>query len=61
MVPQWRAQAVSRSARSARAGCQFLDRYERDLADAYDAGPDGGLLLLYPRLFMYARKGKPKP
>jgi len=35
---------------------EFLDRYERDLADAYDAAPDGGLLFLYPRLFIYARK-----
>jgi trans-aconitate 2-methyltransferase len=35
---------------------EFLDRYQRDLADAYDVDPDGGLLFLYPRLFMYARK-----
>ena len=37
---------------------QFLERYERDLADAYDVAPDGGLLFLYPRLFLYARKGR---
>ena len=35
---------------------QFLQRYQRDLADAYDAAPDGSLLFLYPRLFIYARK-----
>ena len=35
---------------------EFLDRYQRDLADAYDVDPEGGLLFLYPRLFMYARK-----
>ena len=39
---------------------EFLDRYQRDLADAYDADPDGSLLFLYPRLFIYARKGKAK-
>ena len=39
---------------------QFLERYERDLADAYDVGPDGGLLFLYPRLFIYARKKRAK-
>jgi len=36
---------------------EFLDRYQRELADAYDAAPEGGLLFLYPRLFIYARKG----
>jgi trans-aconitate 2-methyltransferase len=36
---------------------EFLERYKRDLADAYDADPDGSLLFLYPRLFIYARKG----
>lgn len=35
---------------------EFIGRYERDLADAYDAHPDGSLLFLYPRLFIYARK-----
>jgi trans-aconitate 2-methyltransferase len=35
----------------------FLDRYQRELADAYDADPDGGLVFLYPRLFIHARKG----
>jgi trans-aconitate 2-methyltransferase len=35
---------------------EFLARYRRDLADAYDAAPDGRLLFLYPRLFIYARK-----
>ena len=39
---------------------EFLGRYKRDLADAYDADPDGSLLFLYPRLFIYARKGKAK-
>jgi trans-aconitate 2-methyltransferase len=36
---------------------EFLERYKRELADAYDAAPEGGLLFLYPRLFIYARKG----
>ena len=43
-----------------REQAQFLDRYKRDLADAYDADPDGSLLFLYPRLFIHARKGKAK-
>ena len=36
---------------------EFLRRYRRELADAYDAAPEGGLLFLYPRLFIHARKG----
>ena len=39
-----------------REQAEFLERYQRDLADAYDAAPDGGLLFLYPRLFIHARK-----
>jgi trans-aconitate 2-methyltransferase len=39
---------------------QFLARYKRDLADAYDADSDGSLLFLYPRLFIHARKGGAK-
>ena len=34
----------------------FLDRYRRDLAEAYDAEADGKVLFVYPRLFVLARK-----
>ena len=36
---------------------QFLERYRRELAEAYDVAPDAKeLLFLYPRLFLLARK-----
>jgi len=35
---------------------QFIERYMRELADAYGVTPNGDLLLLYPRLFIHARK-----
>ena len=36
---------------------QFLARYRRELAEAYDVAPDAKeLLFLYPRLFLLARK-----
>ena len=35
---------------------QFVERFKRELADAYETGPDGALLFLYPRLFIHARK-----
>lgn len=35
---------------------QFIERYQRDLAESYDADADGNLLFLYPRLFIHARK-----
>ena len=35
---------------------QFIERYMKELADAYPAEPGGGLLFLYPRLFVVARK-----
>jgi len=35
---------------------EFLDRYRRGLAEAYDTDPDGAVLFLYPRLFIHARK-----
>jgi trans-aconitate 2-methyltransferase len=36
---------------------EFLDRYRRELAEAYDVAPDATeLLFLYPRLFVLARK-----
>ncbi len=35
---------------------QFIERYMRELADAYGVEPGGSLLFLYPRLFVHARK-----
>jgi trans-aconitate 2-methyltransferase len=35
---------------------EFIERYMRELADAYRVEPGGGLLFLYPRLFIHARK-----
>ncbi len=35
---------------------QFIERYMRELADAYGVEPNGALLFLYPRLFIHARK-----
>ncbi len=35
---------------------QFIERYRRELADAYGVEPGGSLLFLYPRLFVHARK-----
>ena len=35
---------------------QFIERYMRELADAYGVEPGGSLLFLYPRLFIHARK-----
>ena len=35
---------------------EFLERYRRGLADAYDTDADGAVLFLYPRLFIHARK-----
>jgi trans-aconitate 2-methyltransferase len=35
---------------------EFLERYMRELADAYPLEPDGRLLFLYPRLFIVAQK-----
>jgi trans-aconitate 2-methyltransferase len=35
---------------------QFIERYMRELASAYGVEPGGGLLFLYPRLFVHARK-----
>jgi trans-aconitate 2-methyltransferase len=37
---------------------QFIERYMRELAAAYGVEPEGGLLFLYPRLFILARKRK---
>ncbi len=34
---------------------QFIERYMRELADAYGVEPNGPLLFLYPRLFIHAR------
>jgi len=34
----------------------FIERYMRELADAYGVAPGGALLFLYPRLFIHARK-----
>jgi trans-aconitate 2-methyltransferase len=34
----------------------FLERYRRDLAEAYEVEPDGKVLFVYPRLFLLARK-----
>jgi trans-aconitate 2-methyltransferase len=34
----------------------FLQRYRRDLAEAYEVEPDGNVLFVYPRLFLLARK-----
>jgi trans-aconitate 2-methyltransferase len=35
---------------------QFIERFKRELADAYETDRDGALLFLYPRLFIRARK-----
>jgi trans-aconitate 2-methyltransferase len=35
---------------------EFIERYMRELADAYGVEPNGALLFLYPRLFIHARK-----
>jgi trans-aconitate 2-methyltransferase len=35
---------------------EFINRYMHGLAEAYPPEPDGGLLFLYPRLFVVARK-----
>ena len=35
---------------------EFIERYMRELATAYGVEPGGGLLFLYPRLFIHARK-----
>ncbi len=35
---------------------QFLERYMRELADAYGVKRDGAILFPYPRLFIHARK-----
>ena len=40
---------------------QFLERYMRELAEAYRVERDGALLFLYPRLFIFARKGRGQP
>jgi trans-aconitate 2-methyltransferase len=34
----------------------FLDRYRRDLSEAYEVEADGKVLFIYPRLFLLARK-----
>jgi len=35
---------------------QFIERYMRELANAYPLQPDGRLLFPYPRLFVVAQK-----
>jgi trans-aconitate 2-methyltransferase len=41
---------------SERERTEFLERYRRELASAYDVEPDGRVLFLFPRLFLLARK-----
>jgi trans-aconitate 2-methyltransferase len=36
---------------------EFIARYSEELQRAYPREPDGGVLFLYPRLFIVARKG----
>jgi trans-aconitate 2-methyltransferase len=37
--------------------CAFLDRYRKELRDAYPTRSDGKVLFAYPRLFIVATRG----
>ena len=56
LVSRQRAEALPRPARRLANASEFLERYMRELADAYGVEPDGAILFLYPRLFIHARK-----